>query len=139
MMRVTGGLVAGALLSVAAAAFAGPAWSQQVKVTIVDIESDPTSSGVGEIYLRFNTLPTFTANPDCKLNASDTTPTAYGANFFVIGGNADTVKAVLSTALAAKLSGNPVRVLWNNTYGGAVSCQGGGHLGYPVLRGLTIE
>jgi hypothetical protein len=115
-----------AVISTATAAYAAMTWSSAVTVTKIDVEADPTGAGIGEVYLVFSAAP-------------HTTSCSAGGSYWVIGGNADTVKAIQSAATGAKLSGSAVKVLFNNSYSGSASCQGGGTTGIPVLRGLEVQ
>jgi hypothetical protein len=108
----------------AGSASADLAWSGSVRVSKVDIENIGGSVPTSALYLTFNTPPMTT---QCSLT---------GNTFIVNGGDADGVKGILSIALAAKLSATSVRVLFSNSYQNAISCSGGGTVGYPVLRGL---
>ena len=126
MKAISLGLAAVGLF-VATAAYAGPAFSGVVNVNEVDAEADLVGSGAGSVYLTFTSAP-FTTT--CSLNSSGT---------WLLGGNADSVKAMQSLALGAKLSGKGVRVLFNNTYSGTTACSGGGSTGYPVARGISVQ
>jgi hypothetical protein len=119
-------VLAATTIFTASAAYAAMTWSSAVNVSRVDVESDPSGSGVGEVYLRFSSNP-------------HTTSCSGGSSTWVVGGNPDTVKHVHATALAAKLSGTTVKVLFNNAYSSVTSCSGGGTTGYPVLRGLEMQ
>jgi hypothetical protein len=105
------------------------AWSPNVLVQKVDLESAATNGGAAtaaNLYLMFNTPP-------------HTTQCSSTSGYWAIVGDADMVKAILTTATAAKMSGASVKVLFNNSYSGTESCTGGAKTGYPLLRGLEIQ
>lgn len=122
------GLVAASLI-VATSAYAGIVLSGAVSVKEVDVETDPTGTAAGTIYVKFNSAP-FTTS--CSANTS-------GTDFWALGGNSDSVKALQALALAAKLSGKQVKVLFNNTYSGTIACTGGSTTGSPIIRGLSVQ
>jgi|GEM_PF-6051044 len=121
-------LAIGAIL-VATTAHAGMVWSSgTVTVAKVDFETDPTGTTAdGTLWLTFNTVPVSTQCSD------------GGAGQWIVGGTVDSVKSILSSATSAKLSGNSVKVLYNNSYSGYESCSGGGKSGTPILRGLELQ
>jgi hypothetical protein len=99
-------------------------WSGARNVTKVNVEADGTgSTGPNETYVEFSSPPF-------------TTPCANGSVTWVVGGNSDSQKALFQLALSAKLSGQAVRVRWNNTNSNYQACSGTGH---PILRGLELQ
>jgi len=112
-------------LVVATAAYATPAASGAVTVSSVDAEADMVGTGTGQVFVTFGNNPFSTS---CSSNGAT----------WMLGGNADSVKAMQSIALAAKLAGKQVQVIFNNVYSGTTACNGGGTSGYPVARGISI-
>ena len=123
-------LLAGGFL--ATHAYAAVVLSNSVTVTKVDVETDPTGTGAGTVYLQFSANPFGATGTPCSSNTT-------GTGFWAVGGNQDSVKAIHSSALAAKLAGVPVKILWNNTNTGTIACNLGASSGFPVLRGLSVE
>ena len=113
-------------LTLAASAQAAVAWSTSRNVTSISVNSDPTGVGAGQVFVVFNSTP-FTSG----CNGTDAA--------WVLGGDSDTVKAMTQVALAAKLAGKPVKAAFNNSHTSFQSCDGGGTIGHPVLRGLEID
>jgi len=112
-------------LAIAASAHAAMVWSGARTVTKVNIEADHTGSATpGDTYVEFSSAPHSTP---CAKNGTGT---------WVVGGNPDSQKALMQVALSAKLSGQQVRVLWNNTNSGSQACSG---TGYPIIRGLELQ
>jgi hypothetical protein len=115
-------------LAIAATAqAAGLTWGPNVvTVSRVSVEAPATGSTTdGEIYVGFAVEPIETG---CAKQR-------YG--LWVIGGNMETRKAMLQVALSAKLSGQKVKVLWNDTSG--ARCTGGTNPDYPIIRGLELQ
>ncbi|HVZ75041.1 MAG TPA: hypothetical protein VHJ20_21815 [Polyangia bacterium] len=108
-------------VAIATEAHAGYVWSGPVVISKVDVEADAAAT-----YLTFASTP---VSASCSATNGQ----------WVVTGSADTIKSIVSLALAAKLAGAPVKVLFNNSYSGTASCDGSGHTGYPVLRGLEIQ
>jgi hypothetical protein len=113
----------------ATVAHASLVWSSgTVAVTKVDFETDPTgTTSEGTLWLTFSSTPVATS---CS---------AGGAGQWIVGGTTESIKSILATATAAKLSGNSVKVLYNNSNSGTQSCSGGGTTGVPILRGLELQ
>jgi hypothetical protein len=126
LMKTKALLLAISGLVIAASAHAAPPiWSGSRTVTKVNVEADHTgSTAAGDTYVEFNSAPFSTP---CTKNNTGT---------WVIGGNPDSQKALMQVALSAKLSGQAVRVLWNNTNTGYQACSGAG---YPIIRGLELQ
>jgi hypothetical protein len=113
------------------AAFASVVWGSAVTVAKVDVEADQTGTGNGAILVTFGSAPMTTS---CSSNTN-------GLGYWMVGGNQDTIKAVHTTALSAKLAGSLVKIAFNNAYtaGSTVSCSGGGSSGFPILRGIEVQ
>lgn len=114
---------------VASSAFAALTWSSSatLKITKVDIEGDPTSNTAPHtLWLQFSAAP---MTVSCS---------AGGTGWWKVVGDPAALEAIRAAALSAKLGDLPVKVLFQNSYSGTQSCDGGGTTGSPLLRGLQI-
>jgi len=104
------------------------AWTQSNDryVEIVSAEATDSVNGPPSLYIGFSSTP-FTSS--CS----------NGNTLWKVGGDADSVKAIQSVAIAAKLSRVRVQAVFNNSYSSTWSCSGGGTTGYPMLRGLSFR
>lgn len=120
-------LLATALGGVAHASPTSVVWSNAVQITKIDVEGDPSgNTAATDTYMKFS------ANP---LAHSCTVVTGT----WVVGGSQDNIKQITQFALAARLAGHSVKILFNNSYSGYESCNGGGTTGIPKIRGIEIQ
>lgn len=120
--RVSAALVI-ASLSIATVAQATLIWSNSVQITKINVEESSTGP---DTYMKFNAPP---MNHGCSITTGS----------WIVGGNVENIKVVTQLALAAKLSGQNVKVLFNDSHNGFESCTGGGTTGYPKLRGIELQ
>jgi hypothetical protein len=134
IMRPTGLVALLALMLAQSDAIAAPVWSPST-VTVARVDVEDTGVGGSKIFLVFSAAP---HNTNCGNPAT---------GYWQAGGSAENVKNILAVALSARLSGRPVKVLWNNQTDatpnppGSVACSAGGsgaNSGYPVVRGLEL-
>jgi hypothetical protein len=129
MKRLVLSMTAAAGLLVASSAFAALTWSSSttLKVVTVDIEGDPTSNTApATLWLKFSSAP---MSVSC---------TNGGAGWWKVVGDPAALEAIRAVALSAKLADLPVKVLFQNSYSGTQSCDGGGTTGSPLVRGLQV-
>jgi hypothetical protein len=120
------GLLAGGLC-VASAAHAAMVWSSAVTISKLDVEGDPSgSTGPSGTWMKFSAVP-------LAHGCSASTGT------WQVGGSTDNIKSITQFALAAKLAGASVKILFNDSHSGTASCSGGASSGYPILRGIELQ